>query len=310
MNAARRQAVINQILGSSYDYISPYTKTAYSTFSQVTSKENSNYTLEVLFYVFLYIFLIYLVLLLINYTITPIFSFIPGSAGVIGIPGNGDNIVYMNTGLVPVNKIVPVSPDLLSTQNFINKFSFSVDLYLRRLTDTASGTRLILYKTSSAAAATPLAAPPTGTGLADYMAQNSSMFMYLTNTNDLIISFVNNTGTLLSSPPIQNVPLYTPFRISVVVESKLFTVYLNGKQTGQAVNRGPITSPAASTNQVFITAASWANSPVRTVFVQNFNLWPRAIAYTEVVNAQPALAPITQFGAEEEQGTSSSCSTN
>jgi hypothetical protein len=191
--------------------------------------------------------------------------------------------------------------DTLEGNDFTNNFSFSVDLYVRKIKDTNPFTRLILYKGNKSAV--PLPQPPftptadrphfTLDNFTSYMlASDSSMIMYMTDTNDLVITFFSN-ATPYSCPPIKNIPLYTPFRISVIAESSLFTVYLNNKLVFQRVLPSRITSPV---NQVFYSSPSWANIPNQTIFIQNFNLWNRAIAYAELLGAQPALALPSDFG--------------
>jgi len=97
--------------------------------------------------------------------------------------------------------------------------------------------------------------------------------------------------------PLKNIPLYTPFRVTVVVEDKLFTVYLNSKQVFQRIVSGQISMPSTiSGTQMFFSSPDWANNPQQTVFVQNLHVWGRAISYKEVISAKPALALMADFG--------------
>ena len=262
----------------------------------------ASFFLNVLFYLFMYAFLIFLVLVFIHFTVRPIFIFTPGGPGYISMAANNDNIVYWNSKKQPANSsIVPVGGDSLDGNDFTNNFSFSLDLYVRKIKDTNPFTRLILYKGNKSAV--PLTPPPftptdqnpqfTMDDFTSYMqTSQSSMIMYMTDTNDLVITFFSD-GASYSCPPIKNVPLYTPFRISVITESSLFTVYLNNKLLFQRVLPSKIKSPV---NQVFYSSPSWANLPNQTIFIQNFNLWNRVIPYAELLGAQPALALTSDFG--------------
>jgi len=315
-----REDIIANILGSSP--VKAVKKTAVTTYNSVSSgisqtftPEHGSYFLQVLFYLFMYLFLVFLIAVFVHFTITPIFKFYPGGQGVIYISGPTSDIVYWNTKAQPTpSAMVPISGDKLAGTSFINNFSFSIDLFVRKITDSNPSTRLILYKSNVTALEKPPLTPPPGTSADDfisYMSNNSSMILYLTTTNDLVLTFfVGNSATNYSCPPIENVPLYTPFRISVVAEQSLFTLYLNGKQTFQRVLPTPITtnsiSPALAKNQVFYASPAWANSPTQTVFVQNFHVWPRAITYTEVLNAQPALALQSDFGLPPEASSGQS----
>jgi hypothetical protein len=292
--------------------------------STYATADNGNYILNVLFYFVLYAFVLFLVLVIVHFTITPIFKFTPGAKGLIGLPAASDDRVYWNTKVQPTALgYAPLDNDSLGSGTFINNFSFSIDLYVRRMTDTTASSRVILYKTfkngpqitptPAIPVVDPLATAPTAAqDLATYMSSKASMYMYLTQTNDLVVTFFNGpNGTPFSTREIKNIPLYNPFRITVVVEEKTFTVYINAKQ---AFQRTVPTLLALNSNnldtssQRFFPPPSWADAPTKTVFLQNFHLWPRAISYPEVQKAQPALALAADFNMPVESGTSS-CST-
>lgn len=317
-------SILGQTASSAYSTVGSYAATSYETYA---TGENGNYTLQVLFYLFMYAFIIFLVLVLVHFTITPVFKFTPGAAGLIGIPASTDDKVYWKDKKQPLSEdCVPKEADNLASYDFINNFSFSLDLYVRKIADTNANARVILYKTFrygndlSTPIASPLTAGPASTDVLErYMSSRSSMYMYLTDTNDLGVTFfcssADGTGTPYSIKQIANIPFYTPFRITCVVENKTFTVYLNGKQTFQRIVPSAITlnssfTPPAgvsNTNQRFYAPPAWADSPTKTIFLQNFHIWPRAITYAEVQQAQPALARKEDFGMSKEAG-STSCS--
>jgi hypothetical protein len=303
-SAASASASASAYAVPAYAAIQNTTYRAYTSVANSITPERGSYFLNVLFYLFMYLFLLFLIAILVHFRVTPIFKFMSGDKGIVLISGNTTDLVYWNTKVQPPpSSIVPVIGDRLAGNQFIKNFSFCIDLFVRRITDSNPNTRLILYKSSIPKTNQPPLKPPTTTSMDDfisYMSQNSSMIMYLTNTNDLALTFFSGIGsTNYSCPYIKNVPLYTPFRISVVVEDKLFSLYLNGKQTFQRVIPGTLevngASAASAGNQVFFSGPVWANQPSQTVFVQNFHIWPRAITYAEVLNAQPALALQSDF---------------
>jgi hypothetical protein len=262
-----------------------------------------------MFYVFLYTFLLFLVLVLVHFTIRPVFKFTPGSAGIIRVTAPTDDKVYWNAkAQPPAEDCVPKQGDSLESYDFTNNFSFSVDLYVRKMTDTAPNKRVILYKTYkygsdlSTAIAGPSglsAGPATDAVRETFMQSKCSMYMYLSDTNNLGLTFfAGPSGTAYSIREIENIPFYTPFRVTVVVEEKTFTMYINAKQTFQRVVPSILSlntsGGLATTSQRFYSPPAWANS--QTVFLQNFHLWPRAISYPEVQQAQPALARKEDFG--------------
>jgi hypothetical protein len=325
-------------VASSAASASSYTSSYVSSYA---TAENGSYTLNVLFYLVLYAFILFLVLVVVHFTITPVFKFTPGAKGLIGVSASSDDKVYWNEKAQPL-PLVFVPPDPLSTTQkvdplsaypFINSFSFSVDLYVRRMTDTTATNRVILYKTykngsnifpaPTTAVADPLAtapavvAPATEVDIGTYMQKVSSMFMYLTQTNDLVVTFFTGSdGTPISTRQVKNIPLYVPFRVTVVVEQKSFTVYINAKQAFQRTvpstlslnSSNSLPTDTTASPQRFFAPPAWADLPTKTVFLQNFHLWPRAISYPEVQTAQPALALVSDFNMPVESG-SGSCNT-
>jgi hypothetical protein len=327
-----RESTIASILGSvssaatSYGtQAAAYTSSAYTTYA---TPEASSYTLSVFFYIFMYMFLLFLVLLIVHFSIRPVFKFTPGAQGIIGLPASTDDKVYWTGKKQPISDELgraPLLADSLAAYPFDTDFSFSVDLFVRRITDADSGkNRVILYKTFEYGSDVKLQAsgsPGTGAAgevyqlpsftegaLEDYMKTRCSMYMYLTDTNDLGVTFYSGAlGTPYSIRQIKNIPLYTPFRVTVVAQGRTFTVYLNGKQTFQRIVPTTIslnsTGGMLTSNQRFYAPPVWAKSPSQTFFVQNLHLWPRAIAYNEVISAQPALALESDFGMSGEVGT-------
>jgi hypothetical protein len=334
MNTNERASTIDSILGFAGNVGRRATETISTT---VSSPGTANGILQVAFYFLLYGFILFLVLLVIHYTITPVFRFMPGSKGIIPIPINVDSGVYWNTKQIPspLSK-APINGDSLSNYPFLNNFSFSIDILARKLTDTNATNRIILLKgpnvgytgnqlniqnmseselnslcqsksfkldSSGNQITTTMTDLSEGSNIITQSNEKVSMIMYLTEVNDLIVTFFNN-NIRYSSKPISNIPLYQPFRVSVVVETKLFTVYLNGKQVFQRIVPEGISH--SSGDQRFYTAPAFANLPTQTIFVQNLILNPRVISYDEVVEAQPALALIDDFGASQES-TNGSC---
>ena len=311
-------SAVSSAARSSASYASTYAS-AYAT------PENGSYTLNVLFYLVLYAFILFLILILVHFTIYPVFKFTPGAKGLIGVAGTKDSIVYWNNKTQPATlTYAPLDTDALGSYIFTNTFSFSVDLFVRRMTDSNAKTRVIMYKTYAngeqvtpklaTPIADPLATGPSVTEQADltnnYMKSKVSMLMYLTETNDLVVTFFSGAlGTPYSSRQIKNIPLYTPFRVTVVVEEKTFTVYVNAQQAFQRTVPNTLLlntlGSLPTTSQRFFTPPSWADQPAKTIFLQNLQLWPRAISYSEVQTAQPALALEADFGMTAESGTSS-----
>jgi hypothetical protein len=320
-----RAAQVQSILGQVTNLGKAYVENATVAVKNVSTPETGNYIMKILFYFVFYAFIIFIVLTLVHFTITPIFRFTPGAKGYIGVPGTSDKEVYW-PGKPPAPLDSAPDPDgLLKGFKFENNFTVSVDIFVTKLPDTAAQNRLILFKTfdfngsgrskrtltneqfqqlcgvSQTTTNPSNDGPGPGQNTQSYMAQSSSMIMYLTDTNDLVVTFfVGPNGTVYNSRPIQNIPLNSPFRITVVVEEKLFTVYLNGKQTFQRIVSEGIRLNSVgglkTDSQRFYAPPQWAEQPKKTIYIQNLILWPRVIPYTEVTSASPALATMDSFG--------------
>ncbi len=303
---------ISEILGgkTTSSYSASSSTAGFSQGFSGFGSDSASGILKSLFYIVLIILVIFLFLLLIHYTYKPIFKFFPGAKGFIPIAANSDDMVYWADKKQPASLKDSESPkpdDTIASYNFINNFSFSVDLYVGKFVDTNPNNRLVLFKTTKLDDATITSRNnngPSNTSLQEFMKDKSSMIMYFDDANNLIVTFyVGTNKTPFSCRPIQNIPLYEPFRVSVVVDNKLFTVYLNGKQTFQKLVPGEITG---SGNQRFYIAPDWARQ-VKTVYVQNLHVWPRAISYDEVKNASPALARKEDFDILPEDNTGGAC---
>jgi hypothetical protein len=140
------------------------------------------------------------------------------------------------------------------------------------------------------------------------LVKKSYMGMYLTDTNDLIVTFVSQ-GTPYSTRPIKNIPFYTPFRITVVVEDKSFSVFINGQQAFQRIVPGVLTFSRPAQTPLTSKLLKFYPPPFGPpIYVQNLHLWPRAISYKEVQRAQPALALESDFGSMPTESVSGTCS--
>jgi len=306
----------------SYARSAAYTASSYASSysSRYLTSENGNYTLSVLFYIVLYSFILFLILVIVHFSITPVFKFTPGAKGLVGVPSSTDDIVYWNKKSQPSAEIVPTVNDSISTYDFMRNFSFSVDIFLRKITDADINKQIFLYLAYE---------PPTDTTVANVnlitntdfapvagveqttqavLVKKSYMGMYLTDTNDLIVTFVSQ-GTPYSTRPIKNIPFYTPFRITVVVEDKSFSVFINGQQAFQRIVPGVLTFSRPAQTPTTSKLLKFYPPPFGPpIYVQNLHLWPRAISYKEVQRAQPALALESDFGSMPTESVSGTCS--
>jgi hypothetical protein len=150
------------------------------------------------------------------------------------------------------------------------------------------------------------------------MKTRASMIVYFDTSNNLNVTFFNGvTGTPESSKPLANIPLYKPFRLTIVVEDKIFTVYLNGQHAFQRavpagisknngdIEQNPLVNKNNQGRQGFYVPPRWSSSEAPSIFHQNLMLWQRPISAAEVREASPTLASEADFNmvAEQSEGT-------
>lgn len=306
------QQFLSALTGTNYTGALSYTDTSYPT--------------SILYYVFLILFVGFILLVLIHYTITPIFRFRSGDKGYIGIPGTTDHIVYWSSKEQPlIMQDVPTKGDTLSKYAFENNFSISVDLFIRRLPATNIQNRLVFFKGYRGKTESDLTGNPDSAGnnltsnLISYMRNKASMVVYLNETNDLIVTWLGGTSANpieYNAAPIRNIPLYTPFRLGIIAENNTFSVFLNGKQTFQKIipdgikNNSQEAKPIGNTketSQSFYFIPPWGTES-RTIFYQNVIVWERPVRVPELANVSPTLASEPDFGMDEEASESAACS--
>jgi len=280
----------------------PFTATATASAAATaygTAATSSGYTLQVLFYFFLYGFVLFLLLMLIHYAVRPIFQFVPGGSGIIPMSTSHDYKIYWNSGSQELS-VAPDSSlisDILSQHDFVENYTVSVDIYLTDLTNKSFMDRLIFYNSVLPLVKDYSKSKPT---LAEDISANTdvAMICYIDDsTNNLLVTyFLNDTSAQPATKvqrscfPIQNIPLYTPFRLTIVYNKNIFTVYLNGVQVSQTNVAN--TSARQSGKHRFHPNTS----TTKCGNVQTLMLWNRGITYPELVGNTVALTGVKKFG--------------
>jgi hypothetical protein len=262
-----------------------------------TPSSSGGYILQVFFFFFLYGFVLFLLLLLIHFTVSPIFQFVPGGKGIIPISTTNDYTTYWKTGNQPTTHAPDTTSvsDELKSYPFQNQYTVSVDICITDLTGRTGLDRLIFYTATSPWVLGTFSYDATRS-LSDNIvsaAPSVCMFCYIADeTNDLIVTYLLKKGTTLhryNSFPIQNIPLYTPFRLTVAYDTQIFTVYFNGVQVSQTTVAN--TTPRNPEQQLFYSNTKAS----KCGYVQNMMLWNRSVQYTEIAALPVSLTPIAKF---------------
>jgi hypothetical protein len=229
---------------------------------------------------------IFLVLLIIHYAITPVFSFTAGDGGSFPLANTSDGELVWTEG--------PPLADL--SANIIRRlphgFTIQQDIYMDNESSLTNRKRMFLYRAMSPVIVDPSLPEDLFT---DY--PESNLFMYLSpNTNDLVVSAVtvkrNGDTVIESTPTMLNVPIKEVIRVTVVFLPQVLEVYLNGKLHGTRTFRF---APKATDAYFFSTPDAFRGS----VRVMNFKYWDRPLTAVEVAKSGPPLADKSLFSPDE-----------
>jgi hypothetical protein len=211
-----------------------------------------------LFYLSSAIFIIFLIAIFVHFTVTPIFKFSPYDKGILSIQTMTAETAWTSappTFDLSANVANPVSSD----------YTVSLDVFVSSQFSSNIAPRVLLYRGKA-----PVTLPVTAKeqDLATLF-PNTNLLVYVDNmTNDLnVVATATNKEAI---PPIKNIPLNTPFKLTIVYMPTFMEVYINGKlQATRVFKSPPITS----------TYGFWPppKSVDSLVKVGNFNFWPDAL---------------------------------
>ena len=276
MAATARKLELNALLN-------PIQKTVSGVTSYTTESTSLSQTL---FAFAISLFIVFLVLLVIHYTITPVFSFTGGDGGILPLANTTDGQLVWTTQppLADVSaNVLRILPTGITIQQ---------DIYLDNETALSNRRRLFFYRSNNAIVANPSEPENLLTQYPD-----SNLFMYLSpNTNDLIVTAVtkkpNNDLVLESAPTLLNVPIKQVIRVTVILMPQMMEVYLNGKLHGTKTFRF---TPITTNTYFYSTPDAFRN----TVRVMNLKYWDRPIQAAEVRNSTPPLTDKALFNPSE-----------
>lgn len=229
------------------------------------------------FYLSLMAFFIFLLLVLIHFTIQPIFKFDTGSRGLVNLANTGDGqLVWQNT--------YADADEKADFKNQLNcNYTISMDIFVKNQLSMTSTPRVVLYRSEQ-----PVEAPrdKKASDLFElYPATN--LLVYLdAEKNDLNVIAVTRDGENNLSPegipPIPNIPLETPFRLSIVFQPTTMEVYLNGQLQATRVFIGR----PNETSGKFYGPSEFVRESIR---VANLQYWARMLTPSEIQSTGPVL---------------------
>jgi len=221
----------------------------------------------VLFYISLALLGLFLLLTVIHFTVTPVFSFSPNDPGFIPIPTASDRQLAFITG--------PAAYDISS--NFTSPlpcaYTIGADVFLTGGFMATEIPRVILYRSKD-----PVTGTPVEKGLVATYSDSNIVVWLDPIKNDLFVTAALADSTSITSTAVENVPVRKPFRLTVVFTEKFLEIYINGKlEQSMAITSSVKALPDGT--QFYSTIQPIMNS----VMLGNLSMWPRVLSAKEIL---------------------------
>lgn len=171
---------------------------------------------------------LFVILLIVHYTIKPIFKTTDAGPGMIPVPtvGRESTGFYWQKSAGSLNSSESI---LGSSDNGTFNYSLTLDILIKDPNVSSAVDRPILTRSDSQF--TPASVSVEGVSIVQQVG-NYNLAMYLDkSTNDLIVSTMSTTeaGAVIENVVIENVPVQKPFRVGVIMGNRYMEVYYNGK---------------------------------------------------------------------------------
>lgn len=214
-----------------------------------------------LFYLSSFLFVLFLLLTFINFTVYPIFKLSPYDQGVLA--------VYTHENLQTAWTDKPGKDATVLNTPKSTDYTLSFDIFIPSEFSTATQPRVILYRGDAAVSSTLLPSQ---------IASNLLIFAE-GDTNDVTVAIKTNKG-MQTITKITNLTLGTPLRLTIVYQPTYMEVYLNGKLKA---TKALVGTPLESLGQF------WPPTD-KSIMVGKLQYWGRALMSTEIQALLPVAA--------------------
>lgn len=252
-------------------------KTALTFFSAIFSY---------LFYLSIITFFIFMILIIVHYTMTPIFKFDSDKTGSLDLSkGTSDGQLAWSSGAAPSDsQPVPPFNSLLNSD-----YTISFDVFVSPDFSAISSPHVLLYRSRSVKKLT--ATMDISKILTTF--DDSNLIVYVDSMkNDLYIITQTTTPNGQVSPEplpvITNIPVGSPFRIGIIFTSNYVEVYINGKLEATRILKGTLIGSIGS----FYSPPAMVSSSVR---LANLQYWPRILTPSDLRGVGPVLPAASFF---------------
>jgi hypothetical protein len=245
------------------------------------------------------IVILVVILLIVNYTITPIFRLYPGGPGYIPIPGGDTSQVFWKQGSGKSGTVSPFSDISTNVVAIPSQWSFSLDIDITNPMHISQSPRVLFYRGPSRFDVSGNFPEGNSSTILGLIGNYNVAFALLPDTTDLVVSILNSSMGM-ENVIIPNVPVQTPFRVGVTISDTAMEVYLNGLlQRTRTFESG--TTPLNATGIFY--SPQGMNAEIAKV--ANLHLWNSVISPSQMRYATPGL--MTVSAKEKSDIPTSSC---
>ena len=230
------------------------------------------------------------ILVLVNYTITPIFQLSPGGPGFIPVPGGENGQLFWPQG---TKAPAPLKNTDTKVAAMTSNWSFALDIMITNPISNTQSPRVIFYRGDE-----PSSNTSTSHTLSGLLLGYNVAIALVPDTTDLIVSVMNSSKNM-ENIVLTNAPIQTPFRIGVVIMDTAMEVYFNGRLFKTRTFDAP---PSTFTGTSFYPPQGQEAGMFK---VANLHIWNSVITSSQMRYATPAL--MTVKPSEKSDIPSSSC---
>jgi len=250
----------------------------------VSSTGVSSGIIQYVFYFFVLVCILLLFLVVIHYTITPVFITTPGGRGVVPIPGNDDSKLFwqISTNTSKPTSLIPIT-DVDSGLGQLSKgYSFMVDIQVDNPTANTGAPRILLSRGD--VPSDPAKLVPSWDATKDTILRFNPNFNVCLSldglTNDLLIQVQTANPSTPSIPNIEsvtipNIPVGKAVRIGIMMSSNLVEIYINGYLIESKVLMNQLREQYGSFQPPLDEISS------NTARISNLRIWKRMLGVSE-----------------------------
>ena len=183
-----------------------------------------------MFYMSVAALTLFVTLVFINYTTYPVFSFSVGDEGIVPLP-LPTSVQTVYPAAIPT---YDVSMNFVDVQPY--SYSLSFDAFIQSefaFSDTFP--RVVLYRAQAPLTSKAFASSNTLADLKNKLIPNSNLIVYIDPHLNNMYCAVKlqptdaKVTTYATAGPIQNLPIRSPFRVTLVFDTNFIEVYVDGK---------------------------------------------------------------------------------